>query len=131
MRYQKLIEAAERYAANADFQAGIRIFNLAMEMKPPELVVSDRVRELQASLRADNRPVEISLISDGITSVSVSGPYGLRAPSPLQTAQVKVLPGDYEVIGRRKGYQDVVIPVQVRNGVPAPVISVMCTTPEP
>lgn len=128
-RYHKLIEAADRYAAAADFQAGIRTFNLAMRMKPAEQPVTDRVRQLQAALQAQNTPVEIALVSDGLTRVSVTGPYGQRAPAPLQTAKVKVLPANYEVIGRRKGFRDVVIPLEVRNGVPAPVVSVACTVP--
>lgn len=128
-RYHKFIEAAENFAANADFPAAIATLNDAMERKPADLVVTDRVRQLQATLREQNTPVEISLISDGLTIVSVSGPYGNRHPSPLATAQVKLLPANYEVIGRRKGYQDVVIPVQVRSGVPAPVVSVACTMP--
>jgi hypothetical protein len=128
-RYHKLIEAANHYAASADFQAGIRTFNLAMQAKPADEPVSDQVRQLQVSLQAQNTPVEITLLSDGLTTVSVTGPYGHRAPAPLHTATVKVLPANYDVTGRRKGFQDVVIPVAVRNGVPAPVISVTCTVP--
>lgn len=128
-RYNKLMEVAEQHANNADFQAGIRTFNTAMQLKPADVAVTDRIRQLQALLQAQNAPVEISLVSDGLTTVSVTGPYGQRAPSPLQSAHVRVLPGNYEVIGQRSGYQDVRIPVQVRNGVPAPVVSVMCTVP--
>ena len=130
-RYLKLMEAAERHAANADFQAAIRTYNTAMQLKPADLPVTDRIRELQATLRAQNAPVEITLISDELTTVALTGPYGQRAPATLSSAKVKVLPGNYEVTGRRKGYQDVVIPVQVRNGIPAPVVTVMCTTPAP
>ena len=128
-RYHKFIEAAENYASNADFQAAIRAYNQAMTMKPSTTPISDRVRQLQMSLRDQYKPVEISLISDGLTAVSVTGPYGQRPPSPLQSATLKVLPANYEVIGRRQGFQDVVIPLEVRAGKPAPVISVTCTVP--
>lgn len=69
------------------------------------------------------------MISDGLTTVSLEGPYGARPPSPLQMGTVRVLPANYQVIGRRAGYQDVVVPVQVRNGVSAPVVNVVCTVP--
>jgi hypothetical protein len=124
------MEAAERFAVEADFPAGISTFNMAMEMRPADVAVTDQMRQLQAALQAQNARVEISLLSDGLTTVSVTGPYGMTAPSTLQSAQVKVLPGNYQVIGRRKGFQDVVIPLAVRNGVPAPVVSVVCTMPE-
>jgi hypothetical protein len=42
---------------------------------------------------------------------------------------VKILPGDYQVIGRRRGFQDVTMTVQVRGGVPLPPVTVICTTP--
>ena len=40
---------------------------------------------------------------------------------------MKILPGNYEVVGRRRGYRDVVMLLQVRQGVPPPVVSVICT----
>ncbi len=126
--YESLMEVAANYAASADFPAGVRAFNSAMQAKPADLAVTDRVRQLQATLRAQNVPMEIALVSDGVTDVSLVGPYGQRPPSPLHTAAVKVLPGNYEVIGRRPGYRDVVIPVQVRADVPPPVITVACTS---
>ena len=38
-----------------------------------------------------------------------------------------MLPGDYKIVGRRKGYQDVQLLLQVRNGVPPPTVTVVCT----
>lgn len=100
-----------------------------MERKPADLVVPEQIKELQAKLAAQNTPVDVTLISDGLTTVSLEGPYGGRPPSPLQTRTVRVMPANYQVIGRRAGYQDVVVPVHVRNGLPAPVVTVMCTIP--
>ena len=124
--YAQLIETAEHLAANAEFQAAIRMYNQAMQVKPAGLPVSDRVKQVQAILAAQNTPVEVTLTSDGLTWVSI---VNFRSPQKFSTTLVKTLPGNYEVIGRRTGYQDVVIPLHVRNGVPAPAISVMCTVP--
>jgi RNA polymerase sigma factor (sigma-70 family) len=129
LRYEKMIQAARNYARDADFRAGISIYNQAMQMKPPSVPVTDDVKRLQSILNEQNKPVEVSLLSDGLTDVSLMGPYGVRLPSPLQTEKVRLMPGNYEVTGRRKGFQDVVVPVEVRAGVPAPVISVACSTP--
>jgi RNA polymerase sigma factor (sigma-70 family) len=124
--YARLIETAGHLAENAEFQEAIRMYNRAMQIKPAALPVTAEVKQLQATLAAQNAPVEVTLTSDGLTWVSIANH---RSPHRLSTDVVKTLPGNYEVIGRRTGYQDVVIPIQVRNGVPAPTISVTCTVP--
>lgn len=130
VRYHRFMAAAEKFAAEADFVSAVRSFNTAMQFKPATTPISDRARELQLALRDQNKPVEITLISDGITTVSLVGPYAQRPPSAFVTATVKAMPANYEVVGKRKGFQDVVIPVQVRGNLPAPVVTVRCTVPE-
>lgn len=125
-RFHRLIESAAHLAKNAEFQAGIRMFNQAMEAKPADLPISNEIKELQATLAAQNKPVEVAITSDGQTWVSI---VNYRAPEKISAVSVKILPGNYLVTGRRAGYEDVVIPLQVRNGEPAPTISVTCTTP--
>ena len=39
---------------------------------------------------------------------------------------VKILPGDYEIVGRRKGYEDVILVLRVRAGSPPPTVTVVC-----
>jgi hypothetical protein len=97
-----------------------------MAEKPPDLPLSDGVQALQSTLRAQNVSVEVTLISDGQTFVSV---LGHRPPAKFGQAVVGILPGNYEVIGRRPGYRDVVVPLELRNGAPPPVLSIVCTQP--
>lgn len=125
-RFHRLIESAAHLAENAEFQAGIRMFNQAMEAKPADIPTSNQVKELQATLAAQNKPVEVAITSDGQTWVSI---MNYRPPEKFSAISVKILPGNYLVTGRRKGFEDVVIPLQVRNGVAAPMVSVTCTTP--
>jgi hypothetical protein len=44
----------------------------------------------------------------------------------IDSTTVKILPGDYEIVGRRKGYKDVQLLLQVRNGTPPPAVNVIC-----
>jgi hypothetical protein len=74
-------------------------------------------------LMSQSTPVDVTFTSDGRTWVSISN-YRLLGQISSQT--VKILPGDYEIVGRRKGYQDVLLLLQVRNGSPPPVVSVVC-----
>ena len=125
-KFNLLMAAAGRYAASAEFQIGIRTYNQAMAAKPADLPVPDWVRELQATLRAQNSPVDVTLNSDGDTWVSIRN---FRVLSRFQTTTMKILPGNYEVVGRRSGFREVVTMIYVRNGAPVPVVTVACTQP--
>lgn len=123
IEYDKLIEVAEERASRAEFQSAIRTFNEAMAVKPSYLANSERVNQLHQLLMSQSQPVDVTFASDGKTWVSIST-YRLLGQITSQT--VKILPGDYEIIGRRKGYQDVQLILQVRNGTPPPTVSVVC-----
>jgi tetratricopeptide (TPR) repeat protein len=125
LEYYKLIEVAEQKAARAEFQSAIRDFNKAMSLKPEYLPVTERLAQLRDLLYQQNQPVEITFKGDGKTWISITN---FRLLGQAEETKVKILPGNYEVIGRRKGYQDVLLSLQVRNnGAPAPVVSVICT----
>lgn len=124
IEFYKLVEVAEQKAARAEFQAAIRDFNRAMSLKPEYLEAPERVVQLRDLLEQQNQPVEVTFKGDGKTWISITN---FRLLGQAESTTVKILPGDYEVIGRRKGYQDVLLLLQVRNGMPAPVVSVICT----
>lgn len=123
LQYEKLIESSEQLANKAEFQAAIRAFNNAMAVKPSYLVNSDRVQQLHQLLMSQNQPVEVTFRSDGETWVAITN---FRPPAKFKVEQMRILPGDYEVIGRRKGYKDVHMLLQVRNGTPPPVVTISC-----
>ena len=124
MQYNKLVDIAESHAQRAEFQAAIRSFNEAMAVKPAYLAMTDRVSQLRNVLNLQSKPVDVTFQSDGNCWVSISN-YRMLGKITAQT--VKMLPGDYEIVSRRKGYQDVLLLLQVRNGSPPPVVSVACT----
>jgi len=124
LQYEKYIESAEQLAKKADFQGGIRRFNQAMEVKPAYLENSERVQQLHALLMAQNKPVEVTFSSDGDTWVSINN---FRAPKKFDSEVIKMMPGDYQITGRRKGYRDVEIILQVRSDVTPPKVNVVCT----
>lgn len=123
LQFDKLIETAEQLAAHAEFQAAIRRFNDAMAIKPSYLTTNDRVQQLHVLLMSQNKPVEVTFQSDGKTWVSISN-YKLLGQ--ITTTTLKILPGDYAVVGRRKGYQDVQLLLQIRSGSTLPVVNVAC-----
>ncbi|MBL9199634.1 MAG: hypothetical protein JNL39_03965 [Opitutaceae bacterium] len=125
LNYERFIEAAEQAANKAEFQTAIKRFNEAMAVKPSYLVASDRVQQLQQLLMSQNQPVDVTFKSDGNTWVSITN---FRTPQKIaDSLTLKMLPGNYEIIGRRKGYRDVTMLLQVRNGTPPPVVTVACS----
>jgi tetratricopeptide (TPR) repeat protein len=123
LSYNTYIDEAEKLVTRNDFQGATRRFNDAMGIKPAYLGNSDRVQQLHATLTAQSAPMEVTFRSDGKTWVSISN---FRLLGQIDSTTVKILPGDYEIVGRRKGYKDVFLVLQVRNGTPPPTVNVVC-----
>jgi tetratricopeptide (TPR) repeat protein len=123
LAYKTYLEAAKQLADRAEFQAAIRRFNDAMSAKPSYLVPDEATERLHAMLMTQNKPVDVTFKSDGKTWVSITN---YRAPAQFETATFKILPGNYEVRGMRKGFQDVLMTLQVRGGSQLPVVNVVC-----
>jgi len=123
LRYEKLLELAADQAARAEFQPSIRSFNEAISIKPDYIQLTESQITLKNLLSAQSKPVEINFQSDGKTWVTISH-YKLLGK--FKEERSKILPGDYEIIGRRKGYEDVVLLLQVRAGTPPPTVIVVC-----
>ena len=122
-QFERLIQAAEEYLERAEFQSGIRVYNQAMTLKPADVPITDRIKKLQTELVAQNVSVPVRLISDGNTWVSIEN---ARAPAKFTAMTYPMKPGNYQIIGRRKGYRDVTIPLQLRAGVALAPITVIC-----
>ncbi|MBI5766202.1 MAG: hypothetical protein HZA93_00285 [Verrucomicrobia bacterium] len=123
LQYKTFVEAARELADKAEFQAAIRRFNDAMAAKPSYLVPDEATERLHQLLMAQNQPVDVTIKSDGRTWVSIAN---FRAPKQFETETFKILPGNYLVRGMRKGYQDVLLTLQVRAGTRLPVVNVVC-----
>lgn len=123
LQYNSLVDSAEQLANKAEFQSALRTFNQAVSFKPDYLDYSDRVLQLRKLLQEQSRPVEVTFRSDGKTYVSI---VNYKQPQQFESMSLKILPGDYEVVGRRKGYRDLRMILQVRNGTPPPTVTVVC-----
>ncbi len=124
LRYEKLIELSLLEARSGEFQSAIRYFNEAMGIKPDFLTLSLDAERLKNYLEAQSKPVSITLVSDGKTWVSVAG-YELLGK--IREKSIRILPGKYRIVGRRKGYEDVNIQVQVVAGQSIPPITVIAS----
>jgi len=124
LRFDSFLELAEEKSVEGEFQEAIYNFNKAMTLKPDYLPLDGSVRRLQQILNKQSQPVEIVFISDGATWVSISG-YKMLGKFKGEYTE-KFLPGNYRIVGRRKGYHDILFEVRVRSGQQLPVINVVC-----
>ncbi len=124
LKFERLLEDARSLAARADFQSAINSFNEAMASKPAYVELQPDQLELKNMLERQSRPVSVPFASDGKTWVTISG---LQLLGKFQTTSVSILPGNYEVIGRRKGYADVREVLRVRAGEPIEPVTIIAT----
>ena len=87
----------------------------AAEVKPAPFDTPKRESEVTG--------VQVRLISDGRTWVSITK---VQQPAQFQQKTVTLPPGDYEIVGRRKGYRDVENVLRVRSG-EQPTLTIICT----
>jgi hypothetical protein len=124
--YNQYVDSAEQLANQGEFQLAISMWNNAVANKPGYLAFDDRTTRLQAYLTEQNQPVTISLVSDSDTNVTIIGAaqYGTTR---FKNETFQLYPGNYEIVGSRRNYRDVRIPIQVRYGSTPPVVTVICT----
>lgn len=67
--------------------------------------------------------VQVTLVSDNITWVSIAN---IQPPKKFGALKVSLPPGDYEVIGRRKGYRDVRELLRVRAASAPSSLRIVC-----
>lgn len=125
LEYEKLLELSEQNLMAADYQAAIRSFNQAMQTKPSYLEITPEANEIRRVLELNSKPVDITFVSDSKTWVSITN---FRMLGKIREEMVSLPPGDYEVIGRRKNYQDVMLLLKVRPQMSTNLVSVICKT---
>jgi tetratricopeptide (TPR) repeat protein len=123
LEYEKLIELAQQHIQAADYQTAIRTYNQAMQTKPGYLEISPEIATLRTTLEQNSKPISITFVSDDRTWVSISN---YRMLGKIRSETVALPPGDYEVIGRRKKYQDVLLLLKVRPGMTTNQVNVVC-----
>lgn len=120
--FEKKLEEARSHAQRANFQLAIHAFNEAMASKPSYLELTPEQNQLKSLLELQSRPVPVTFISDRRTYVTISG---VRMLNKFEQTTVSLLPGNYEVIGRRRGYEEVRETLRVRADDPIPPVTII------
>lgn len=125
LKFERLMDDSRSQAQQANFQPAIAAFNEALANKPEYLSLTPAQEELRLLLERQSRPVEITLVSDNRTYVTIQG---VRLLGKFERTSLPILPGNYEIIGRRRGYADVREVIRVRGEEPIPPITVVANS---
>ena len=125
LRYDKYLEMSAIDAKRLKYLQARQSWDQAMQSKPAYMELSDEAKRLQQHLITQSRPVPVLFISDMSTWVSIQGPTA-KKPTKLKESQINLLPGDYRVIGRKKGYEDITYRLQIRGGIAQTPLTVIC-----
>lgn len=125
LRYEKFLEISAIEAKRLQYQLARQSWDKAMQSKPDYLELTDEAKRLQQHLITQSKPVSVLFISDMSTWVSIQGPTA-KKPTKLKESTMNLLPGDYRIIGRKKGYEDIQYRLQIRGGVAQSPLTVIC-----
>jgi tetratricopeptide (TPR) repeat protein len=120
---QALIDRPERLSSPQVHAEAVSLLRTAQELPSPGASLRVQVARLSSMLPEYDKPVHLSLLSDGLTQVAITS---VGAFGSFSRRDIELKPGRYTVIGTREGYRDVRRDVTVSPGEQNQTISVSC-----
>jgi hypothetical protein len=113
----------ERLSDGRALEEASRLADEARGVEPSGPRQREAVRKLEALVASFSQPVEVSILSDNQTDVTLQrigrlGKFGRKV--------VEIRAGRYVLVGSRAGFRDVRIEIVVEPGKPLPPIQVRC-----
>jgi tetratricopeptide (TPR) repeat protein len=91
-----------------------------------EPVLAGKIARLRRLVTEAGTPLPVSLLSDGKTEVVI---YHVGRLGRFDSHSMQLRPGDYTVVGSRRGYRDVRKTLSVRPGKPGVMLVIRCEEP--
>jgi eukaryotic-like serine/threonine-protein kinase len=122
---QQLIDRPDLLASPETRARAATLLQSAQQVSSPGPVLRLQLARVSALLPEFDKPVHLSLVSDGFTQVAV---IGVGTFGGFTRRDVELKPGRYTVIGSRDGYRDVRRDITVSPG-ETQTVSVSCYEP--
>lgn len=128
---QLLVEAIAnptRLSEDAVYQQTLDVYRTGRALQPPGPRLQSQLDELQGLLETSQIPVDINLLSDNLTTVTLlrTAELGL-----FEQTRLSLKPGNYTAIGRREGFREVRVEFTVGYGQTPSQVVVQCVEPVP
>jgi hypothetical protein len=117
------LQRPERLSAEAVAREAEGVLDRAREAAPAGPRLQQQTAALERLVQEARTPVDVRLVSDGLTEVSVLrvGPLGT-----FREKKVALRPGSYVVLGKRQGYRDARQTLVVSPSSVPPPLEVRC-----
>jgi len=113
-----------RLATTEVFEEATALADKARTADPAGPKHRELVQRLDALIREASTPVPVILHSDGHTEIVI---YRVGQLGAFEKQTVDLRPGIYTIVGRRSGFRDVRVKVQIQPGTPPEPIAIRCT----
>lgn len=126
IRYDKSIASAAKYLSEGRVPLATKFFNEALESRPSTLTFRQKEEEarIRNSLAAQREKVNVLLVSDGKTYVSMIGVF---APERFKEKKIMLYPDIYTVKGTRRKFLPVEFEVKVSGNMEPGGVEIICT----
>ncbi|MCB1693559.1 MAG: hypothetical protein KDI19_12400, partial [Pseudomonadales bacterium] len=123
-RLDRYIQHPALMAADDELSAAKKTLVEATRAKPQGDRIKDKVNRLASLIAMARIPVTVELKSDNATDVTI---YRVGEFGRIDSRSVELIPGDYTIVGKRRGYRDVQVDLELRGGHEPNPIYVSCT----
>ena len=126
IRYNKSIESAANYLSEGRIPLATKFFNEALESRPSTITFKQKDEEarIRDALAAQREKVNVLIISDGRTYVSL---IGIFPPERFKEKEVMLYPDVYTIKGTRSNFFPVESEVKVNSNMRPEGIEIICT----
>lgn len=97
------IDNPERFAEDAVFEQTKDVYFTGRAIENPGPLLNGQLDELEVLLENSQVPIEIQLVSDGLTDVTL---LRIEHLGNFEQTSVSLKPGRYVAVGRRPGYRE-------------------------
>lgn len=123
-RFKELLTRADALAARNEFDEAIVLLRQASLIRPDETSIPVRIADFQRKLIEQERPVKVTLISDGQSSINI---YRVGVIGQIERRTIDLRPGEYTIVASRTGYRSIRKTIVVESGSEPMTLTIQCT----
>ena len=123
-RLRAIIDDPDRLADTGVADGSSELLDYARRIEARGPVLQEQISTLAELIERANTPIEITLVSDNQTEVTL---LKVSRLGQFERQDVTLRPGEYTAVGTRRGYRDVRETFRVSHDDDAPTVTVICT----
>ncbi len=123
-RIGRFVETPTLMSSDDELRDARRVLAEAARIRESNTKLKDQVDKLAHHITLARIPVPIELRSDNRTDVTV---YRYGNLGRIEATSIELIPGQYTIVGKRRGYRDAQYDLTLLGGMSVPPIYIACT----